>query len=149
MAQHIIRDSKGRVEKILNDQEYSEYEKQGCYSNIIFWGVLIIGIFALIYFLDKKEVKTESTTSNNKIEVIDEKSPSQSSTVSTNSTMEETDINADELTAEPTSEEYDSPSEPTFESTPSADEPEHKLSRKERRALRKAQKREKKTNVQN
>ena len=149
MAQHIIRDSKGRVEKILNDQEYSEYEKQGCYSNIIFWGVLIIGIFALIYFLDKKEVKTESTTSNNKIEVIDEKSPSQSSTVSTNSTMEETDINADELTAEPTSEEYDSPSEPTFESTPSADEPEHKLSRKERRASRKAQKREKKTNVQN
>ena len=120
MAQHIIRDSKGRVEKILNDQEYSEYEKRGCYSNIIFWGVLIIGIFALIYFLDKKEVKTESTTSNNKIEVIDEKSPSQSSTVSTNSTMEETDINADELTAEPTSKEYDSPSEPTFESTPCA-----------------------------
>ena len=43
MAQHIIRDSKGRVEKILNDQEYAEYEKRGCYSNIIFWGVLIIG----------------------------------------------------------------------------------------------------------
>ena len=63
MTQHIIRDSKGRVEKILNDQEYAEYEKRGCYSNIIFWGVLIIGIFALIYFLDKKEVKTESTTS--------------------------------------------------------------------------------------
>ena len=149
MAQHIIRDSKGRVEKILNDQEYAEYEKRGCYSNIIFWGVLIIGIFALIYFLDKKEVKTESTTSNNKIEVIDEKTPSQSSTVNTNSTLEETDINTDESTVEPTSEEYDSPSEPTFESTPSADEPEHKLSRKERRALRKAQKREKKTNVQN
>ena len=149
MAQHIIRDSKGRVEKILNDQEYAEYEKRGCYSNIIFWGIFIVGIFVLIYFLDKKEVKTENTISNNKIEVVDERSPFQSSTVNTNSTLEETDINTDESTVEPTSEEYDSPSEPTFESTPSADEPEHKLSRKERRALRKAQKGEKKTNVQN
>ena len=58
MAQHIIRDSKGRVEKILNDQEYAEYEKRGCYSNIIFWGVLIIGIFALIYFHEKNFVSS-------------------------------------------------------------------------------------------
>ena len=28
MAQHVIRDSNGRIEKILDDKEYSEHKKK-------------------------------------------------------------------------------------------------------------------------
>lgn len=35
MAQHYIYDSKGRVDKILDDKEYGDYQQWGCYKNII------------------------------------------------------------------------------------------------------------------
>ena len=45
MAQHIIRDSKGRVEKILNDKEYAEHQRNGCYTTLIVGAIIGIIIF--------------------------------------------------------------------------------------------------------
>lgn len=66
MAQHIIRDSKGRVEKILDDKEYAKYNnKQGCYSIIIASFIIISLVYAYNSDKDtpsksKSEVSSES-----------------------------------------------------------------------------------------
>ena len=139
MAHHIIRDSKGRIDKILNDQEYAEHQKQRCYANLIFYGIVIIVAIILLNVVDCEGDKKENTTSKDKTEVVDKEVSSQSETVVVNSTIDGTPPTTEKPTAEPTPEEYETSSEPTFECEPSANEPEQKLSRKERRALRKAQ----------
>lgn len=149
MAQHIIRDSKGRIDKILNDQEYAEHQKQGCYAKLIFFGIAFIGAIILAIVGDCEGDKKKETTSSHKTEVIENATSSHYETVttkstnssnSTNSTIDETAITTEEPTTEQITEEYKVSAEETVESTSSMNEPEQKLSRKERRALRKAQK---------
>ena len=47
MAQHIIRDAQGRVEKILDDVEFAEHKKKkgwmGCLTLILFFAIVAIG----------------------------------------------------------------------------------------------------------
>ena len=136
MAQHIIRDSKGRVEKILDDKEYAEYQKHGCYGTLIVGA--IIGIIILFNVNDCEGDKTGSATSSHKREVVEEKVSSHHETIRTNDDINETFATTEEPTAEPTPEEYEVPTDQAIESEPSANEPEQKLSWKERRALRKA-----------
>lgn len=136
MAQHIIRDSKGRVEKILDDKEYAEYQKHGCYGTLIVGA--IIGIIILFNVNDCEGDKTGSAISSHKTEVVDEKVSSHHETIRTNDDIDETVATTEEPTAEPTAEEHETSTEQTVESEPSTNEAEPKLSWKERRALRKA-----------
>ena len=63
MALHIIRDEKGRMEKILDDKEYDSYQKRkGCFQFLFF-----VAIFGLIIYGSAKqksdgssEVQTET-----------------------------------------------------------------------------------------
>lgn len=63
MAFHVIRDEKGRMEKILDDKEYDSYQKRkGCFQFLFF--VAIVGL--IIYGSAKQksdgssEVQTET-----------------------------------------------------------------------------------------
>lgn len=57
MAQHIIRDSKGRVEKILNDKEYAEHQNKGCLLKIFLFIIFIIVVIALAINSENNEGK--------------------------------------------------------------------------------------------
>lgn len=59
MAQHIIRSSKGRVEKILNDKEYAEHQKIGCLTKIFLFIIFII-VIALAINSENNEGKVGS-----------------------------------------------------------------------------------------
>ena len=149
MAQHIIRDSKGRVDKILNDKEYAEYQKNGCYAKLI--GFVIVAAIILFNVGDCEGDKKKGTASSHKTEITENATSSQSGvvpTISINSTINETVATTDEptgsmsedneMSAGQKSEEYETSTEQAIESESSTDEAEQKLSRKERRALRKA-----------
>ena len=146
MAQHIIRDSKGRIDKILNDQEYAEHQKIGCFVKLIVYGLLFIVVIIFFNVVDCEGEKTGSASSGHNTEVIEKTTSSHYRTITTNntnttnSTIDETVNTTKEPTIEPIPEEYKTSTEETFESSSSMIEPEQKLSRKERRALRKAQK---------
>lgn len=63
MAFHVIRDEKGRMEKILDDKEYDSYQKRkGCFQFLFF--IAIVGL--IIYGSAKQksdgssEVQTET-----------------------------------------------------------------------------------------
>ena len=60
MAQHIIRDSKGRVEKILNDKEYEEHQNKGCLFKIFLFIIFIIIVIALAINGENNEGKVGS-----------------------------------------------------------------------------------------
>ena len=74
MAQYIIRDSKGRVEKILNDKEYAEHQKTGCLTKIFLFIISIIVVIAIAINGDNSKNKDTnyyySTKQNKKINFI-------------------------------------------------------------------------------
>ena len=153
MAQHIIRDSKGRVEKILNDQEYAEHQKIGCFTKIFLFIFFIMVVIAIAINGDNNEGKGGS-------EKIEKTAPKESSQleVSTPQSKVQKEVSDSEV-QQPSAEmtplleaDTESPSESVeaveresqdIELSSMTDDPEQEqhLSRKERRALRKAQKR--------
>lgn len=66
MAQHIIRDSKGRVEKILNDKEYAEHQNKGCLFKIFLFIIFIIIVIALAINGENNEGKAGSENAASK-----------------------------------------------------------------------------------
>lgn len=140
MAQHIIRDSKGRVEKILDDKEYAEYQKWGCYTKIILF--IIVSIIAIIFFVSKDDSskdkgrietssqKMDSGTATSKEAQTESVHPLEDESVGTSSVVEETPVIQEEQAASVPDVE---------ESSVDDSQPEIELSRKERRALRRAQ----------
>ncbi len=63
MAKHIVRDSKGRIDKILNDKEFEEYNsKRGCFKYIVM-AILILG--GVGFF--KECVKSSSSDNSSEI----------------------------------------------------------------------------------
>lgn len=153
MAQHIIRDSKGRVEKILNDKEYAEHQNQGCLFKIFLFIIFIIIVIALAINNENNEEKAGSE----KIEKAVPKESSQLdvSTTQSNAQKEVSDSKEQQPSAETTpllEADIESSSESVeaveqesqdidVSSTTDDSEQEQHLSRKERRALKKAQKR--------
>lgn len=140
MAQHIIRDSKGRVEKILDDKEYEEYQKWGCYTKTILF--ILVCIIAIIFWSnndggskDKGRTETSSQVMDSGAASSEETQtesapPLENESVGTSSVVEETPTLDDEQVTS-VHNVVESPNEETS--------PEKKLSRKERRALRRAQ----------
>ena len=153
MAQHIIRDSKGRVEKILNDKEYAEHQNQGCLFKIFLFIIFIIIVIALAINNENNEGKAGSE----KIEKAVPKESSQLdvSTTQSNAQKEDAYSKQQQPSAETTpllEADIESSSESVeaveqesqdidVSSTTDGSEQEQHLSRKERRALKKAQKR--------
>lgn len=153
MAQHIIRDSKGRVEKILNDKEYAEHQNQGCLFKIFMFIIFIIIVIALAINNENNEGKAGSE----KIEKAVPKESSQLdvSTPQSKGQKEVSDSKEQQPSAETTpllEADIESSSEivetieqesQVFDVSSKIDdaEEEQHLSRKERRALRKARKR--------
>ena len=152
MAQHIIRDSKGRVEKILNDQEYAEHQKIGCFTKIFLFIISIIVVIAIAINGDNNEGKAGSE----KIEKAVPKESSQLdvSTPQSNAQKEDAYSKQQQPSAETTplleadmesSESLETIEQESqdFDVSSKIDdaEQEQHLSRKERRALRKARKR--------
>ena len=140
MAQHIIRDSKGRVEKVLDDKEYAEYQKIGCYTKTILF--ILVCIIAIIFWAtndgDSKEKGITETSSQvmdsgaaSSEETQTETAPSlEDESVVTSSVVEETSVLQEEQAT----------SVPDVEESPDDDsQSEVELSRRERRALRRAQ----------
>ncbi len=140
MAQHIIRDSKGRVEKILDDREYAEYQKWGCYAKTILF--ILVCIIAIIFWAtndggskDKGRIETSSqkmdsgTATSNEAQT-ESVHPLEDESVLTASVVEETPVIQEEQAASVPDVE---------ESSVDDSQPEIELSRKERRALRRAQ----------
>lgn len=140
MAQHIIRDSKGRVEKILDDKEYAEYQKWGCYAKTILF--ILVCIIAIIFWAtndggskDKGRTETSSQLMDSGAASSEETQtetapPLDEESVGTASVAEETSVMQEEQAA----------SVPDMEELSDEDsQPEIELSRKERRALRRAQ----------
>ena len=70
MAQHIIRDSKGRIDKILNDQEYAEHQKIGCYVKLIVYGILIIVAIILFNVVDCEGDKKKHLPPHNSPQLV-------------------------------------------------------------------------------
>ncbi len=158
MAQHIIRDSKGRVEKILNDKEYAEHQNQGCLFKIFLFIIFIIIVIALAINNENNEGKAGSekiekavpkessqlevstTQSKGKKEVSDskEQQPSAETTPLLEADIESSSESAEAVGRE--SQDID------VSSMIDDSEQEQHLSRKERRALKKAQKRLEKEN---
>lgn len=152
MAQHIIRDSKGRVEKILNDKEYAEHQNQGCLFKIFLFIIFIIIVIALAINNENNEGKAGSE----KIEKAVPKESSQLdvSTTQSNAQKEDAYSKQQQPSAETTplleadmesSESLETIEQESqdFDVSSKIDdaEQEQHLSRKERRALRKARKR--------
>ena len=141
MAQHIIRDSKGRVDKILNDKEYAEYQKWGCYTKIILF--IIVSIIAIIFIVSYDDSTTKESKETSSSQGINSVSTSSEETqAGTASIMVEEqgvaptiDEEASDMQEEPTASVSDVVEETPDEET----QHERKLSRKERRTLRKAQ----------
>lgn len=140
MAQHIIRDSKGRVEKVLDDKEYAEYQKIGCYTKTILF--ILVCIIAIIFWAtndgDSKEKGITETSSQvmdsgaaSSEETQTETAPSlEDESVVTSSVVEETSVLQEEQAT----------SVPDVEESPDDDsQSEVELSRRERRALRREQ----------
>ncbi len=140
MAQHIIRDSKGRVEKILDDKEYAEYQKWGCYTKTILF--ILVCIIAIIFWSnndggskDKGRTETSSQVMDSGAASSEETQtesapPLENESVGTSSVVEETSVMQEEqATSVPDVEKF----------SDDDSQPEIKLSRKERRALRRAQ----------
>ena len=123
MAQYIIRDSKGRAERILNDKEYAEHQKVGCISKLFLLIISAIITVLVIVYAEKEEKKSGSV----KIEKADPNPAATSDPV-----LERDELPSSNL------EENEEP-----ESMVSEDEVEQDrhLSRKEKRALQRAKKR--------
>lgn len=75
MVFHVIRDEKGRMEKILDDKEYDSYQKRkGCFQFLFF--VAIVGL--IIYGSatqesdDSSEVQTETVAESEETDEIAE-----------------------------------------------------------------------------
>ena len=153
MAQHIIRDSKGRVEKILNDKEYAEHQNQGCLFKIFLFIISIIVVIAIAINGDnndgkggsdkiekavpKEHSQLEVTTPQSKGQKEDSDSKQQQPSAETTPLLE-ADIESSSESVEAVERE----SQDIDVSSMSDDsEQEQHLSRKERRALKKAQKR--------
>lgn len=150
MAQHIIRDSKGRVEKILNDKEYAEHQKTGCLTKIFLFIIFIIIVIALAINSENNEGKVGSEKAASK-----ESSQLEVSTPQSKGQKEVSDSKEQQPSAETTpllEADIESSSEivetieqesQVFDVSSKIDdaEEEQHLSRKERRALRKARKR--------
>ncbi len=152
MAQYIIRDSKGRVEKILNDKEYAEHQKTGCLTKIFLFIIFIIVVIAIAINGDNNEGKGGS-------EKIEKTAPKESSQLEVSTTQskgqkEDADSKQQQPSAETTPlleadmesssesvEAVERESQDIVSSMTDDSEQEQHLSRKERRALRKAQKR--------
>lgn len=67
MAFHVIRDDKGRMEKILDDQEYDSYQKRnGCYNFLFF--VAIVGLIIYGSATQKSDEFSEAQTETVAIE---------------------------------------------------------------------------------
>lgn len=140
MAQHIIRDSKGRVDKILNDKEYAEYQKWGCYAKTILF--ILVCIIAIIFWAtndggskDKGRIETssqkmDSGTATSKEAQTESVHPLEDESVVTSSVVEETSVIQEEQAASVLDVE---------ESSVDDSQLEIELSRNERRSLRRAQ----------
>lgn len=149
MAQHIIRDSKGRVEKILNDKEYAEHQNKGCLFKIFLFIIFIIIVIALAINGENNEGKVDSEKAASKgssqLEVSTPQSKGQKEAANSKeqqpsvetTPLLEADIESSESleTIEQESQDFDVSSK-----IDDAEQEQH-LSRKERRALRKARKR--------
>ena len=150
MAQHIIRDSKGRVEKILNDKEYAEHQNKGCLFKIFLFIIFIIIVIALAINSENNEGKAGSKNAASK-----ESSQLEVSTTQSKGQKEDADSKEQQPLAETTpllEADIESSSESAeavgresqdidVSSMTDDSEQEQHLSRKERRALRKARKR--------
>lgn len=153
MAQYIIRDSKGRVEKILNDKEYAEHQKTGCLTKIFLFIISIIVVIAIAINGDNNEGKGGS-------EKIEKTAPKESSQLEVSTTQskgqkEDVDSKQQQPSAETTpllEADIESSSESVeaveresqdidVSSMTDDSEQEQHISRKERRALKKAKKR--------
>ena len=140
MAQHIIRDSKGRVDKILNDKEYAEYQKWGCYAKTILF--ILVCIIAIIFWATKDGGSKEKGRTESSTQVMDSGAASSEETQTTSDAlMENEHVGTSNVVEEtPVMQEVPATSVPDVEESPADDsQPEMELSRKERRALRRAQ----------
>ena len=154
MAQHIIRDSKGRVEKILNDQEYAEHQKNGCFTKIFLFIISIIVVIAIAINGDNNEGKAGSekiekavpkessqldvSTPQSNAQKEDAYSKQQQQPSAETTPLLEADIESSSESVEAVERESQD-----IELSSMTDDPEQEqhLSRKERRAFKKAQKR--------
>ena len=152
MAQYIIRDSKGRVEKILNDKEYAEHQKTGCLTKIFLFIISIIVVIAIAINGDNNEWKGGSE----KIERTAPKESSQLEVSTPQSKGQKEDAYSKQQPSAETTPLLEADIESSSESVEAVEresqdidissmtddsEQEQHLSRKERRALRKAKKR--------
>ncbi len=138
MAQHIIRDSKGRVEKILDDREYAEYQKWGCYTKTI----LFACILAIIVWATKDGGSKEKGRTVTSSQVINSGAASskEAQTETVPAMEEESVVTASVVEETSVIQEEQAASVPDVEESSVDDsQPEIELSRKERRALRRAQ----------
>ena len=150
MAQHIIRDSKGRVEKILNDKEYAEHQNKGCLFKIFLFIIFIIIVIALAINGENNEWKVDSEKAASKgssqLEVSTPQSKGQKEVSDSKeqqpsaetSPLLQVDIESSSESAEAVGRESQ---DIDVSSMTDDSEQEQHLSRKERRALRKARKR--------
>lgn len=149
MAQHVIRDSNGRIEKILDDKEYSEHKKKkscmGCLA------IIIIGIACLWASQDNESDSFEEPSSviqsSSSISTPEASSSDVSQDITTESNTSGISIAADEeapteeeaATEETATEAATTVQEDNALTAVNAEELPQELSRKERRALKKAQ----------
>lgn len=114
MAKHYIRDSKGRVEHVLNDKEYAEYNKRKGCIGIIVGTIIIIGlVFGNINDKDvpskeKSEVQSKSHQENVKTndEVIIPQEISIQDDIATNQTDDTSEEYEEEIASEEVVEEH-------------------------------------------
>lgn len=152
MAQYIIRDSKGRVEKILNDKEYAEHQKTGCLTKIFLFIISIIVVIAIAINGDNNEGKGGSE----KIEKTAPKESSQLEVSTPQSKGQKEDAYSKQQPSAETTPLLEADIESSSESVEAVEresqdidvssmtddyEQEQHISRKERRALKKAKKR--------
>lgn len=97
MALHVIRDEKGRMEKILDDKEYDRHQaRKGCFQFLLF--VAIVGL--IIYGRATKEsdgsseVQTETVAESEKTDEIAETNAEE--TEDRNGMKEEETVSAEE-----------------------------------------------------
>ena len=137
MSQHIIRDSNGQIEKILDDKEYAKHQKIGCFKKTIFYLCLSLLVVYGKFTNDNKGKTRQKESSSQVLESIS--SPSTENEMEEAPQIEEknadnpSDMKRTSIVQEEgeTMAEYETESDVSDNSSPP-----HKLSRKERRALR-------------
>jgi len=98
MALHVIRDEKGRMEKILDDKEYDRHQaRKGCFQFLFFVAIVGLTIYgsATQESNDSSKVQTETVAVETK-EAVEMAETDALKTGNTNGMKEEETVSAEE-----------------------------------------------------